>query len=172
MYPGGSTIRFDADFSNQNMDAQWNFDGNGEPMMHSLDQGTLLRQSGWMEQSWLQRGRQAAWFILFDSSYGTFANGRLGNSGAYLNLQYMLTAWWHAKDATQQPQNILPSGATGRVDTSVIPKLDDGPFLVISAWWGNQREIEAIAFATPKLLTRTRLREMLEAQVRAAVGMG
>ncbi|HEX6508081.1 MAG TPA: hypothetical protein VF221_10650 [Chloroflexota bacterium] len=170
-YPAGSRIDFSVDYSNTRMDAEWNFDANGEPLMHSLHQDILLRQSGWMEQSFVQHGNQIAWFILYDSTYGSYLNGRLGNTGAYVNLQHMLTVWWHAGLATHQPANVIPAGATGSFEARVIPKLDDGPFLVMSAWWGSSREIEAIAFSTPHLIGRTKLRQMLAAQVRYAVGL-
>jgi hypothetical protein len=170
-YPEGSRITFSADYSNESMDAAWDFDANGEPLMHRYPQHVFLRQAGWMEQGFVQHGYQIAWFILFDSTYGTFSNGQNGNVIAYRDLRLMLTKWWHAGLAKQQPQGILPAGVNGAIEARVIPKLDDGPFLVTSVWWGNTREIEAIAFSTPHLIGRTQLRQMLNAQIRYAMGL-
>lgn len=172
LYPSGSRISFNADLSNEGMDALWDLDAEGEPLMHAYPQRVFLRQSGWMEQSFLQHGKQIAWFILFASSYGTFSNGQNGNVVAYRDLRVMLTKWWHAGLAAKQPQSILPAGASGETETRVIPKLDDGPFLVTSAWWGDRREIEAIAYSSsPRLVGRARLRRMLAAQVRYAASV-
>jgi hypothetical protein len=171
LYPPGSRITFESDYSNQSMDQAWNKDANGEPLMHTLSQSAFLRQSGWMEQSWVQHGNQVAWFILFDSSYGTFQNGSHGNVTAFQDLRLMLSNWWHAKLAQRQPQGILPDGTDGSAETRIIPKVDDGPFVVTSAWWGDTREVEGIAFSTPRLIHRTRLRTMLTEQVRYAVNL-
>lgn len=172
LYPAGSHLTFSAQYSDASMNEAWNFDAAGEPLMHTYPQSVFLRQSGWMEQSFLQHGKQIAWFILFDSSYGTFASGAHGNVEAYLDLRLMLGKWWHAGLATYQPAGLLPAGSAGADETRIIPKLDDGPFVVTSVWWGDAREVEAIAFSTPHLLNRTRLREMLAAQVRYAVNLG
>jgi hypothetical protein len=40
---------------------------------------------------------------------------------------------------------------------------------VTSAWWGDTREIEGIAFSTPRLIGRSRLRDMLTAQIQYAI---
>jgi hypothetical protein len=169
LYPAGSRITFDVDYSNESMDQAWNKDANGEPLMHTLPQSSFLRQTGWMEQSWVQHGRQIAWFILFDSAYGTFQNGAHGNVTAFQDLRLMLSKWWHARLARHQPQGILPPTTTGAAETRIIPRLDDGPFIVTSAWWGDTREIEGIAFSTPRLIGRSRLRDMLTAQIQYAI---
>jgi hypothetical protein len=153
------------------MDAAWDFDASGEPLMHRYPQHVFLRQSGWMEQAFVQRGNRLAWFILFDSTYGTYADGQHGNLAAFNDLRLMLSKWWQAGLARQQPRNALPGGSSGAVETRIIPKLDDGPFIVTSAWWGDTQEIEAIAFSSPHLLGWTKLRNMLYAQLRFAIGV-
>jgi len=168
-YPVGSSITFDPTYSDDSMNAAWDFDANGEPLMHSYAQSVFLRQSGWMEKSFLVRGRQIAWFILFSSDYGTFADGHLGNTEAYRDLRYMLKHWWFAKPAKHPPRDLLPTTDIGASETRIIPKLGDGPFIVMSARWGATQEVEAIAFSSPGLLTRTKMLGMLARQVRYAV---
>lgn len=168
-YPVGSSITFDSTYSDESMNAAWDFDANGEPLMHSYAQSVFLRQSGWMEKSFLVHGRQIAWFILFSSDYGTFADGHLGNTEAYRDLRYMLKQWWFARPAKHPPRDLLPATDTGASETRIIPKLGDGPFIVMSARWGATQEVEAIAFSSPGLLTRTKMLGMLARQVRYAV---
>lgn len=168
-YPVGSSITFDPTFSDENMNAAWDFDANGEPLMHSYAQSVFLRQSGWMEKSFLVRGRQIAWFILFCSNYGTFADGHLGNREAYRDLRYMLKRWWFARPAKHPPRDLLPATVVGASQTRIIPKVGDGPFVVMSARWGMTQEVEAIAFSSPGLLNRTKMLRMLARQVRYAV---
>jgi len=169
LYPAGSRITFNGDCSNDCMNMAWDFDAAGEPLMHTYPQNVFLRQSGWMEQSWVQHGNQIAWFTLYESSYGTFHDGHQGNTIAYLDLRLMLAKWWHATLAKQQPSNILPDGVTGATETRIIRKQDGGPFVVSSAWWGPASEVEAIGFSTPRLMSRTGVRQMLAAQLRFAV---
>ena len=168
-YPVGSSITFDPTYSDESMNAAWDFDANGEPLMHSYAQSVFLRQSGWMEKSFLAQGRQIAWFILFSSDYGTFADGHLGNREAYRDLRYMLERWWFAKPAKHPPRDLLPATDAGASQTRIIPKLGDGPFVVMSARWGATQEVEAIGFSSPGLLSRTKMLTMLARQVRYAV---
>jgi len=170
-YPVGSGITFDPTYSDEGMNAAWDFDANGEPLMHSYAQRVFLRQSGWMEKSFLVRGGQIAWFILFSSDYGTFADGHPGNREAYRDLRYMLKQWWFARPAKHPPRDLLPATDTGASQTRIIPKLGDGPFVVMSARWGGTQEVEAIAFSSPGLLSRTKMLTMLARQVRYAVGL-
>ena len=170
-YPVGSGITFDPTYSDESMNAAWDFDANGEPLMHSYAQRVFLRQSGWMEKSFLVRGGQIAWFILFSSDYGTFADGHPGNREAYRDLRYMLKQWWFARPAKHPPRDLLPATDTGASQTRIIPKLGDGPFVVMSARWGGTQEVEAIAFSSPGLLSRTKMVTMLARQVRYAVGL-
>lgn len=170
-FPAGSRIVFEENESDRSMDAAWNYDAAGEALMHQHSQSSFLRDSGWMEQSFFQAGDQIAWFVLFDSTYGTYADGRGGNREAYNDLHLMLTRWWHAHLTRVQLPSILPQGSTGSTETRVIPKDMDGPIVVASAWWGNTHEIEAAAFASPQLLSRTRVCRMLIQQVGYAVGL-
>ena len=168
-YPVGSSITFDPTYSDESMNAAWDFDANGEPLMHSYAQSVFLRQSGWMEKSFLVRGREIAWFILFSSNYGTFADGHLGNREAYRDLRYMLKQWWFARPAKHPPRDLLPATDAGASQTRIIPKVGDGPYVVMSARWGATQEVEAIAFSSPGLLSRTKMVGMLAKQVRYAV---
>ncbi len=168
-YPVGSSITFDPTYSDESMNAAWDFDANGEPLMHSYAQSVFLRQSGWMEKSFLVRGREIAWFILFSSNYGTFADGHLGNREAYCDLRYMLKQWWFARPAKHPPRDLLPATDAGASQTRIIPKVGDGPYVVMSARWGATQEVEAIAFSSPGLLSRTKMVGMLAKQVRYAV---
>jgi hypothetical protein len=168
LFPRNSRIVFQPDVSNRAMDAAWNFDAAGEALMHRFPQDAFERQSGWMEQAFLQRGKRIVWFVIFDSRYGAFQDGHRGNVSAYSDLKLMLTKWWHARLATAQPEDILPGGVTGQTETRIIPKESDGPFVVTSAWWGDTDEIEAVAFGSHQLVTRTRLRALLAAQIQYA----
>jgi len=168
-YPVGASITFDPAYSNESMNEAWDFDANGEPLMHSYAQSVFLRQSGWMEKAFLVRGRRIAWFILFSSSYGTFADGHPGNTEAYRDLRYMLTRWWFARPAKHPPRDLLPATDTGASEIRIIPKLGDGPYVIMSTRWGGTQEVEAIAFSSPGLITRTKMLTMLASQVRYAV---
>jgi len=168
-YPVGSSITFDPTYSDDSMNVAWDFDANGEPLMHSYAQSVFLRQSGWMEKAFLVRGRQIAWFILFSSIYGTFADGHPGNKDAYRDLRYILKRWWFARPAKHPPPDILPATDVGASQTRIIPKVGDGPFIVMSARWGATQEVEAIAFSSPGILSRTKTLRMLARQVRYAV---
>lgn len=168
LYPDHSHLHFIANLSNSGMDAVWNQDPNGELLMHQYPQDAFLRLGGWTEGSFRHDRRGLVWFDLYDSNYGVFQDGRTGNAEAFHDLALVLRRAWHAPLARRQPSGLVPSGVAGASQTRIIPKLDDGPFIVTSVWWGKSREIEGIAYASPGVMSLNQERRMLVQQIRYA----
>ena len=169
MYPSGVTVVYDADVSNGKMDAMWGRDGVGQYFMHVATQDQLRRQSGWMEAGYQTHGDSYVFFALFESTYGTLADGRHGNATALVDWRASVAGLWGLSLARSQPKGILPDGVTGQAETRVLRASLGGPTVTIAAWWGDTREVEALAIFTPDLLKLTQAKRMLAQQVRFAV---
>lgn len=170
LFPRGMTLTFAPRLSNARMDAIWERDQAGRTFMHVTSQDMLRRVSGWLEQGRLRRGSDTyAYFLLFASEYGMMPDGRQGNATAFTDWRAAVGGINGLPVARSQARDIVPMGVAGRAETRVLTAREGGPTVTIAGWWGQSHEIEALAIFTPDVVTLTRAKRLLAAEVRAAV---
>jgi hypothetical protein len=167
LYPAGATIVTERHVTNAQMDESWGRDALDQPFMHVHLQSELHRLSGWMEAAAIYHPDSFFIDCVFVSDYESGAAA--WNQVAFRDWQKSVLGIWNLPLAKSQPHNLLPSSAEGYAETRLIPADQGGPTVTIAGWWGQSREVEALAIFSPGMMSLTTAKRMLADQVRYAV---